>query len=181
MTFGLFNVIIAIYVENTVVAVKFNELRQKQHRLTDTQVFAELALELCEVIWSRHPDNFNVPLHEVPIEELRQVLITPEFLLDLIEHKPFREILRDLDIADEEQLDLFDTLDVDGSGFLDFEELIHGIAKLRGDARRSDIISVSLMVRAMQADITAFEKRGAEEHQQAEREVAGADASPAIT
>jgi len=159
MTFGLFNVIIAIYVESTVAAAKFNELRQKQHRLTDKQVFAERSLELCEVIWSRHPDNFNVPLHQVPIEELRQVRITPVFFLDLTEHKPFREILPDLDIADEEQLDLFDTLDVDGSGFLDFGEPIHGISKLRGDARRSDIISVSLMVRAMQADFTSFEKR----------------------
>jgi len=73
--------------------------------------------------------------------------------------KRFREILRELDIADEEQLDLFDTLDVDGNGTLDFEELVGGIAKLRGDARRSDVISVSLMARAMQTDLTDFEAR----------------------
>merc|ERR1712113_338998 len=65
-------------------------------------------------------------------------------------------ILRDLDVADEDQLDLFDTLDVDGGGTIDLEELITGIAKLRGDARRSDIIGVGLIVRAVQLTMNDF-------------------------
>merc|ERR1719272_319620 len=77
--------------------------------------------------------------------------MTPEFFEELREYREFQDILCTLDIADEDQLDLFDTLDVDGGGTLDFEELIMGIAKLRGDARRSDIVSVGLLLRSMQA------------------------------
>merc|ERR1719330_1950493 len=39
--FGLFNVIVAIYVENTVAAAKFNEVRQKRNRLRDQSVFTD--------------------------------------------------------------------------------------------------------------------------------------------
>merc|ERR1712217_814071 len=45
------------------------------------------------------------------------------------------------------------TLDVDRSGTLDFEELIAGISKMRGDARRSDVVGVILIVRAIQAQL----------------------------
>merc|ERR1712050_242038 len=82
--------------------------------------------------------------------EVSLIEITPEFFEDLRTYNEFQEILRDLDIADEDQLDLFDTLDVDGGGTIDLEELIVGISKLRGDARRSDIIGVNLITRNLQ-------------------------------
>merc|ERR1719203_2089006 len=91
------------------------------------------------------------------IDGLASLQITPEFFSDLCNTPEFREVLRELDIPDEEQLDLFDTLDIDGGGTLDLEELIQGVSKLRGDARRSDIVSVSLMVRALQEDFREFE------------------------
>merc|ERR1712113_413924 len=92
-------------------------------------------------------------LHEVSLIEL-----TPEFFEDLRKYEEFQEILRDLDIADEDQLDLFDTLDVDGNGTIDLEEPITGIAKLRGGARRSDIVGVSLLMRSVQWAIADFQK-----------------------
>merc|ERR1712039_444046 len=89
--------------------------------------------------------------------EVSQIEITPEFFDDLRKYTEFQDILRDLDIADEDQLDLFDTLDVDGGGTIDLEELITGIAKLRGEARRSDIVGVGLIVRAVQLNMNEFE------------------------
>merc|ERR1712050_496485 len=89
--------------------------------------------------------------------EVSQIEITPEFFEDLRTFDEFQEILRDLDIADEDQLDLFDTLDVDGGGTIDLEELITGIAKLRGGARRSDIVGVGLVVRAVHLAMTDFQ------------------------
>lgn len=62
-------------------------------------------------------------------------------------------MLEDLDVSDEDQVDLFDTLDVDGGGTIDLDEMIVGISKLRGDARRSDIVGVSLVVRSIQSDL----------------------------
>jgi len=157
MTFGLFNVIVAIYVENAVAAAKFNDLRQKQIRLTDQRMFAQKALELVELIWQRHEDNDRgCSISELSPLEAAQVQITPDLFDELRRCKEFKEILKYLDIADEAQVDLFETLDVDGGGTLDLEELVQGIAKLRGDARRSDVVSVSLMVRAMLENLTDF-------------------------
>merc|ERR1711972_304575 len=72
--------------------------------------------------------------------------------------RDFQDVLRALDIPDEEQLDLFDTLDIDGGGTLDVEELIQGVYKLRGDARRSDIVGMSLQMRHMQEEIHSLQK-----------------------
>merc|ERR1712039_924743 len=90
------------------------------------------------------------------LEQASKLELTPEIFHDLLQHEEFQQILRDLDVEDEEQHDLFDTLDVDGGGTLDLEELISGIAKLRGEARRSDIISVGLRVRSTQDELQAF-------------------------
>merc|ERR1712039_484065 len=134
---ALFNVIVAIYVENTVEAAKKNELVAKRARLTDEKMFNVKARQLVSCLM-RHTDGV---LHLMGVQQ----------------------ILRDLDVEDEEQHDLFDTLDVDGGGTLDLEELISGIAKLRGEARRSDIISVGLRVRSTQDELQAFMENTSEQ------------------
>merc|ERR1712196_262438 len=68
----------------------------------------------------------------------------------------FSELLWELDIADEDQVDLFDTFDVDGGGTLDFTELLIGIKRLRGNPRRSDVIAVSLQASSMHHDLRDF-------------------------
>merc|ERR1712087_354777 len=90
-------------------------------------------------------------------EELSQLNITPDLFNILRSFRDFQNILNDLDISDEDQLDLFDTLDVDGGGTIDLEELIVGISKLRGDARRSDIVGVSLIARNIQSAVTRLQ------------------------
>jgi len=155
MTFGLFNVIVAIYVENTVAAAKYNELRRKQQRLMDKERFHEKALVLVNFIVRFCSLQSEAPrtVHNMTYSELKTISLTPELFESLRVRSEFREILRDLDIADEEQLDLFDTLDVDGGGTIDLEELVQGIWKLRGDARRSDIVSVGLILRNLQVAV----------------------------
>merc|ERR1712157_525651 len=111
-------------------------------------MFLEKTMELVEFIW--RTGRGGGELDHLDFDAATQIEITPEFFEELRSHKDFQDLLRSLDIADEDQLDLFDTLDVDGSGTIDVDELVRGISKLRGDARRSDIIGVSLMVRSMQ-------------------------------
>merc|ERR1712232_643259 len=55
-----------------------------------------------------------------------------------------------LDICPEDHGDLFDILDSDNSGGMFFVELLHGLEKLRGEPRRSDIVCVDLMLRSIQ-------------------------------
>merc|ERR1712232_1260043 len=114
----------------------------------------EKTTELVEFIWRvQKEDKRRVSIQLVDVDELSQLNITPELFENLRGFREFQNILNDLDISDEDQLDLFDTLDVDGGGTIDLEELIVGISKLRGDARRSDIIGVSLIVRNIQSAV----------------------------
>jgi len=151
MTFGLFNVIVAIYVENTMVSARYSDAKQKRCRLLDQTMFEEKVEELVEFVWRVHAGKSEGPA--VDIDKLCDMEMTADFFNELREHIEFQDLLQALDVSDEDQIDLFDTLDVDGSGTLDITEMITGISKLRGDARRSDIIGIKLMARAIQAEL----------------------------
>lgn len=141
MSFGLANVITAIFVESTVASAKFNELRQKQLRLTDRKMFAESSLKLVELVWHHHADNTEQSsVRSLAREAISDILITPALFQKLNGMKEFQEVLSDLDIAREEQ------------------ELLEGIEKMRGDARRSDIVSVGLVVRALAEELKLSQK-----------------------
>eukprot|EP00405_Crypthecodinium_cohnii_P035603 CAMPEP_0206532346 /NCGR_PEP_ID=MMETSP0325_2-20121206/4316_1 /ASSEMBLY_ACC=CAM_ASM_000347 /TAXON_ID=2866 /ORGANISM="Crypthecodinium cohnii, Strain Seligo" /LENGTH=287 /DNA_ID=CAMNT_0054028783 /DNA_START=520 /DNA_END=1383 /DNA_ORIENTATION=- len=167
MTFGLFNVIVAIYVENTVAAARHNVIRQKQLRLTDQYVFSSKVLQLVEFIWNAHQDHYGQTemtsgLPSIKsfgfrgVAQLSRLRVTADFFEDLLMKPDFCEMLRDLEIPDEEHPTLFDTLDTANSQAISLEDLILGIRKLRGDARRSDIVSVGLAVRSLQDGFTNF-------------------------
>merc|ERR1719469_1550462 len=51
MTFGLFNVIVALFVENTLEAARSNDLKSRRLRLLDTEMFAHRMKALVEFIW----------------------------------------------------------------------------------------------------------------------------------
>ena len=74
----------------------------------------------------------------------------------LLERAEFVDILNDLDIDEEDHNGLFDVLDVDNSGTLDVDEIISGLRKLRGEPRKSDIVSVLLMVRHVNECLMKF-------------------------
>eukprot|EP00927_Polykrikos_kofoidii_P048265 TRINITY_DN4248_c0_g1_i2.p1 TRINITY_DN4248_c0_g1~~TRINITY_DN4248_c0_g1_i2.p1 ORF type:complete len:628 (-),score=92.40 TRINITY_DN4248_c0_g1_i2:51-1859(-) len=147
MNFGLFNVIVAIFVENTLAAAKHNEISLRRQRLKDNEMFAERTRDLLDLVET--------------LRKAREIEgstdISWSLFNELCEHDRFRDILSDLDVAEDDQLDLFDTLDVDGGGTLDTVELVSGISMLRGDPRRADIISVGLTLRSLQGTFQAFQ------------------------
>mmetsp|Transcript_1417 Transcript_1417/g.3853 ORF Transcript_1417/g.3853 Transcript_1417/m.3853 type:complete len:802 (-) Transcript_1417:17-2422(-) len=156
MTFGLFNVIVAIYVENIVSAAKLTARRTKRKRLLDRSFFEEKCLQLLRFVSEEAKSKKQADKEQLEssgdstdfLEE--DVIITPEFLARLLGNEDFARLLRELDIADEDMIDLFETLDVNANGEVDTKELIVGLARLRGEFRRSDIIGVSLLCRSMQ-------------------------------
>jgi hypothetical protein len=154
MNFGLFNVIIAIYVENTVAASKYNEMALKQNRLQNEEFFSNKAKELLALVASSRKSHRCAGTID---NQTISCQISREYFTKLCEEARFREVLCELDIAEEDQMDLFDTLDVDAGGSLDIEELLTGIAKLRGDPRRADVISIGLTLRSMQHTSQQFE------------------------
>jgi len=162
MTFGMFNVIAAIYVENTIAAAKYNALIQKHNRLQDQAMFNSKVQELLQLLHSvvsrRRSDSKGRHIEACDMHELAETQITPDLFQELCKNARFSAILEDLDVSEEDRMGLFDTLDVDGGGTIDLHELISGIAKLRGDPRRADIIEVGLILRSVQAAFQDFEQ-----------------------
>merc|ERR1712032_850240 len=83
--------------------------------------------------------------------------ISPSLLAQCVRQPGFNELLKELDIPEEDVANLFDTLDVDGSGTVDLAELVFGLKQLRGDLRRSDIIAVSLAVQRVMSLVANFQ------------------------
>mmetsp|Transcript_51600 Transcript_51600/g.122787 ORF Transcript_51600/g.122787 Transcript_51600/m.122787 type:complete len:738 (+) Transcript_51600:39-2252(+) len=160
MTFGLFNVIVAIYVENIVTAAKLTARRSKRKRLLDHAFFEEKCLECLRYLHEAHYEQHSEDGSGKRTSQLdRDFLVTPELLSRVLEKEEFARLLRELDIADEDMIDLFETLDVNANGEVDAKELIIGLARLRGEFRRSDIIGVSLVLRSMQEFLIDMDAR----------------------
>jgi len=170
MTFGLFNVIMAMFVDNVVETAKIRDRQARKWRLRNDAYFASKVSELLSVVVeysksrltgsqdtgsvsiSKFPDSMS--LAEVDVLKLpAEMEITPEVFDKLRSDPKVCTIFDELDIADDDQYNLFETLDVDGSGTVDLHELCDGIMKLRGEACRSDIIAINFMLQALQAEV----------------------------
>mmetsp|Transcript_82520 Transcript_82520/g.231429 ORF Transcript_82520/g.231429 Transcript_82520/m.231429 type:complete len:665 (+) Transcript_82520:100-2094(+) len=162
MSFGLFNVIVAIFVENVLAGAKTNDQIMKRQRLRDQSFFAGKMMDLLSVLLRTRrahdtqdgEDSILQMSGAKMIEELGDFGITRELFEEAHKAPGVVELLKDLDIADGDDCsDLFMTLDSDGDGVINVEELFEGIGRLRGDARRSDIISINLKMQRLHNDI----------------------------
>lgn len=154
MTFGLFNVIVAIFVENVLAGAKTNDQLTRRQRLRDQVFWGTKMLELSTLIYDTKigMDGKQRPSAITPQQLLVEALelqITPELFETLRQNDQFSKILTDLDVCEEDWQHLFDTLDADCSGSIDMDELLNGIEFLRGDARRGDVVSVNLKISNM--------------------------------
>lgn len=149
MSFGLFNVIVAIYVENTVAAAKSNEMIQRQRRLEDRARFAEKVINLVHFLWRQQYDDVgHFEIHTAMGMELDE-----DFFQTFVGMPEFHMLLEDLDIPSEDHKDLFEICDADGSGVVSMAELVSGVRRLRGDPRRSDLVYVMLRIRQLLTEV----------------------------
>jgi len=163
MSFGLFNVIVAMFVENVVTAAKSKNMQARKERLRDKVYFAKkmdkLLKIICEIYDKRSgaEDDFD-PRSDSDgwLARQRWMEITPEFFNEFRYEARVQKIFDELDLADEDQFNLFDTLDADKSGTIDLEELCIGIQKLRGEACRSDIISINIMIQNVRQEMKLY-------------------------
>lgn len=136
--FGVFNVIVAIYVENTSEAGRHNLQLQRQRRLTDRNMRAVLTRALVDY-FEDSADARRQGKKEITKESFQESMMQADA------HGLFDQ----LDVAEEDRLDLFEILDADGRGVIGIDELVNGIFKLRGPARRSDIVACRLVLASM--------------------------------
>jgi len=147
---GIFNVITAIFVESTLAAAKTLENHRQTERLNDSALWNTRIEVLIRHLFQAH----GIPLIEGhladSLEEFKDEVVIEEEFEFFIKQEEVVNALDDLEIDKADHRYLFDILDADNTGSLTLCEMIDGIRRLRGGPRRSDIITIDLMVREMQ-------------------------------
>jgi len=154
ITIGLFNVISAIFVESTMAAAQAHEASKKRSRLSDEHRWNTRICTLIKRLMLSDPEHGAVPgKMSDAIEEIYSVDVGCS-VIDLVVNDPEAiQALHDLDIDPEDHKYLADILDPDNGGSIRVCELIDGLRRLRGDPRRSDIVTVDLMIRSIQVQV----------------------------
>lgn len=164
VTIGLFNVISAIFVQSTLDSAAALAANKRRVKLDNEEHWAinivallkPILLACCNDALSAH-DIENLDDGGATMELIDAILATeiPREVIDGVvrEDKEVRKALNNLDIEQCDHRYLSDILDPDNGGTVNTRELVDGLKRLRGDPRRSDIITVDLMIRSMQEKV----------------------------
>jgi len=155
---GMFNVISAIFVENTMSFASDFAAKKRRSALHDEVRWAVNVMVLLQGVLN-YIDPDLPGLQELTdtgkcsSELFNQILgmqVHRNVLESVLEESaPVQKALDKLDINPCDHKHLSDILDPHNRGYIGLLEIIDGIKRLRGDPRRSDIIAVDLMVRSL--------------------------------
>jgi hypothetical protein len=162
---GLFNVISAIFVDSTMSHSAELESKKLQLRLADEDLWAANVTKIIRKFLRADPETKGLADAGMTDGEVLSQLLDLEFSTSTID-----DVLRDadravgicldhLDIDRADHMKLSDILDPDNNGGIGVLELIDGLKRLRGEPRRSDIVTVDLMIRSMQEQIADMDHR----------------------
>jgi len=166
-TIGLFNVIIAVYVDNVQEAAKANASKALNRRLSDQDKYNAIVVKLTRVAVQQvmvakrasrasvgqtleHSNTLMQAERDTLLASLDKVEMTREVFETFVKTPEVQDMLDEMDLYQENRMSLFDVLDSDGGGSLSLPEILNGFTMLRGDPRRTDVVSVWLMLRAVQ-------------------------------
>eukprot|EP00929_Paragymnodinium_shiwhaense_P018102 TRINITY_DN12809_c0_g3_i1.p1 TRINITY_DN12809_c0_g3~~TRINITY_DN12809_c0_g3_i1.p1 ORF type:complete len:796 (+),score=154.01 TRINITY_DN12809_c0_g3_i1:77-2464(+) len=171
VTFGIFNLIVAIFVETVMDAARTKRRTgADQETLQVGNKLQRLVVKFLNVDSEADPEPSSC--WKVALRRAQHLLsvsrndgakyapdcgvefdkkIDRQMFLQVVHDEEVKELLDDLDIGSgEDRAEFFDVLDADGSGALDLRELVVGLMKLRGGADKSDVVAALLGVRALQ-------------------------------
>jgi hypothetical protein len=173
--FGVFNLVMAIFVENTLESARLNQKKRSMARQAET---IRVARELQRVVLLicggnhthnqidkrssfgrllRHTEALTGNAKEVHTPDGMQMSVTRDTFVELMDNPVVTEILEDLEITISNKEKLFDIIDSNGNGALDVSELIEGLMQMRGPADKGDAVGAALMVRQVQRDLRHLE------------------------
>lgn len=151
MTVGLFNVISAIFVDATMAATAAQEKSRNMIRLTDKTLFAiniQMIIEKCL------GEDDAIPSVEGSFADNVDAVAEVEISMPAFERALRDPLVKDaltrLDIMEVDLPYLGDILDPQNDMKISVWDIINGIKRLRGEPRRSDIVTVDLMLREIQ-------------------------------
>jgi len=164
--FGIFNLIIAVYIEKTMNAAKnqdeVDKTRRDRESLRIAHVIKKLVKIFCAaqrvfsdpaVLFDPAEVNAtswrnNIRLSVDDVEDMETTVSKDLFLL-VIQDPEVQRLMDELDIPPDRAY-LFEVFDADSSGGLQIAELASGLLRVRGEPRKSDAVAALLAVRAVQ-------------------------------
>eukprot|EP00812_Abedinium_dasypus_P006496 NODE_1821_length_1056_cov_309.776224.p1 GENE.NODE_1821_length_1056_cov_309.776224~~NODE_1821_length_1056_cov_309.776224.p1 ORF type:complete len:221 (-),score=80.07 NODE_1821_length_1056_cov_309.776224:376-1038(-) len=163
VTFGLFNLIMAIYLENTLASARSKENTMEECILVGQSAKQLLAL-FCNAQCTIHErgllTNEELEAELANSGDINDVDINTEIhrqtYMQVIEIRQAQRIMDVLEI-ESDRARLFDVIDADGSQKLTTAEFVQGFLRLRGEALRSDVLASVLGVRAVMEKLRALE------------------------
>lgn len=151
VTIGLFNVISATFVESTIASREATETAKLRARIEDETLWSTRVTILIRKLIEFSPNT--ACLSQESIGELHHLEVDSSALDDFIKDPVAISCLAELDIDPEDNANLADIFDPDNGGSITISDLVDGLRRLRGKPRRSDIITVDLMVRSIQLQV----------------------------
>eukprot|EP00928_Gymnodinium_smaydae_P053941 TRINITY_DN3780_c0_g4_i2.p1 TRINITY_DN3780_c0_g4~~TRINITY_DN3780_c0_g4_i2.p1 ORF type:complete len:580 (+),score=55.17 TRINITY_DN3780_c0_g4_i2:55-1794(+) len=168
--FGLFNLIMALYVDYVVhtrikhEAIELGQLTHTHEKKIRTAIKdlyygkkKETGLEatLHDLRAARNSivrfgvlPNFDV--NQIESEHFSDTLfVTKDKFNSWLNKSEFLSMLDDVNVDQSTKAELFDVLDTDLSGELAMEELVEGLMKLRGNTTKNDIVGVRMQVQLL--------------------------------
>jgi len=167
VTMGIFNVILAVYVDITMKAAKENEAQTAEQHARESIRIARTTRELLKKfaaayhLYQEMEDASNGETFEIRAsaalftdEELSEnIEITKELFLLVIQDRDVQLLMDDLDLPPD-RANLFEIIDADSSGTLHIAELVQGLLKIRGEVNKSDTVAALLATKAAQNMLT---------------------------
>ncbi|CAJ1368812.1 unnamed protein product [Effrenium voratum] len=173
VTMGIFNVILAVYVDITMKAAKENDAvtadQYARESIRVARATRELlkkfaaAYHLCHVDEQMH-ENVNERLeinHAATLftdDEIHDnIEISKELFLLVVQDRGVQRLMDELELP-AGRAHLFEVIDADGSGSLQISELLQGLLKLRGEVNKGDAIAPLLATRVIQQKLEKIQE-----------------------
>jgi len=156
VTFALFNLVMAVYIEGTLQSAKEQDMSSKAVEKQDHYVAASIRKLVVKLYNAQTHSGFD-DSREPDMPDMN-FLIERETFKQVLDDKEVGTILDKLEIG-AERLRLFDILDGDASGTLSIKELIVGLLRMRGDTQKSDGLAAVLGVQAVLSKMKEVEQQ----------------------
>jgi len=175
IVFGVFNLIFAIYIESTLAAAKSQRKMDNRESVRVARLTRELLKKfaMAQTLMNQQDPESRETFGDskeyrqkmrrsshigMEIHSTGELLISRELFLLVLKDPEVQVYLDSLDISPD-RTHLFDILDADGSGDIEAAELIRGLLRIRGEAKKSDVVANLLAVRAAQDMLRRMERQ----------------------
>lgn len=176
VSLGIYNVILAVYVDITMRAAKESEAVTAEQHSRESIRIARTTRELLKKFAAAYrmfsdmdePGRSGARIDFKPMESSftdedihEHIAITKELFLLIIQDQSVQFLMDELDLP-HDRANLFEIIDADGSGTLHVTELVQGLLKIRGEVKKSDAVATLLATKAIQNMVLELKEEQAE-------------------